>query len=59
MVLSGGQCYAGGTVPVAINMGIVVGLLTVPSIIGFWYVLHQIVDPSDTGMEIGDVKKSS
>lgn len=59
MILSGGQCYAGGTVPVAINMGIVVGLFTVPSIIGFWYVLHQIVDPTDTGMEIGDVKKSS
>lgn len=59
MVLSGGQCYAGGTVPVAINMGIVVGLFTVPSIIGFWYVLHQIVDPTDTGMEIGDVKKSA
>ena len=33
--------------------------LQVPSIIGFWYVLHQIVDPTDTGMEIGDVKKSS
>lgn len=56
-VLSGGQCYIGGSTNVGMLMAITIGLTAVPALLGMWYVLHSIVDPTDTGMEVGDVKK--